>query len=141
MALKKKIKGAMTYPTICLAISFLILGVILIFVIPVFEEMFSSMGAALPIPTQIVVQLSNFAKSNFLYIIMGIFGIIYAVKRTYGTERGRYRIDALLLRAPVIGTLVRKVAVAKFCRTLSTMLIFCFSSIIINAFNMKVLFL
>lgn len=122
MALKKKIKGAMTYPTICLAISFLILGVILIFVIPVFEEMFSSMGAALPIPTQIVVQLSNFLKSNFLYIIMGIFAIIYAVKRIYGTEKGQYRIDALLLRAPIVGPLIRKVAVAKFTRTLSTML-------------------
>jgi type IV pilus assembly protein PilC len=122
MALTKKIKGAMTYPTICLAISFLILGVILIFVIPVFEEMFSSMGAALPIPTQIVVQMSNFVKSNFLYIIMGIFAIIYVVKKIYHTEKGRYRIDAMLLRAPIIGPLIRKVAVAKFTRTLSTML-------------------
>ncbi|MBA3005691.1 MAG: type II secretion system F family protein [Proteobacteria bacterium] len=122
MALQKKIKGAMTYPTICLAISFLILGVILIFVIPVFEEMFSSMGAALPIPTQIVVQMSNFLKSNFLFIIMAIFAIIYGVKKIYKTEKGRYRIDSMLLRAPIIGPLIRKVAVAKFTRTLSTML-------------------
>ncbi|MFH2122811.1 MAG: type II secretion system F family protein [Pseudomonadota bacterium] len=122
MALQKKIKGAMTYPTICLAISFLILGVILIFVIPVFEEMFSSMGAALPIPTQIVVQMSNFLKSNFLFIIMAIFAIIYAVKKTYKTEKGKFRIDSILLRAPIVGPLIRKVAVAKFTRTLSTML-------------------
>lgn len=122
MALTKKIKGAMTYPTICLAISFLILGVILIFVIPVFEEMFSSMGAALPIPTQVVVSLSNFMKSNFLYIIMGIFAIIFIIKKIYHTEKGRYRIDAMLLRAPIVGDLIRKVAVAKFTRTLSTML-------------------
>ncbi|MBW6520568.1 MAG: type II secretion system F family protein [Desulfoarculaceae bacterium] len=122
MALQKKIKGAMTYPVICLAISFLILGVILIFVIPVFEEMFSSMGAALPIPTQIVVQMSNFMKSNFLYIIMGIFAIIFGIKKIYQTEKGRLKIDAMLLRAPIIGPLIRKVAVAKFTRTLSTML-------------------
>lgn len=122
MALTKKIKGAMTYPTICLAISFLILGVILIFVIPVFEEMFSSMGAALPIPTQIVVQMSNFVKSNFLYIIMGLFAIVYAIKKIYRTEKGHYKIDAMLLRAPIVGPLIRKVAVAKFTRTLSTML-------------------
>jgi type IV pilus assembly protein PilC len=122
MALTKKIKGAMTYPTICLAISFLILGVILIFVIPVFEKMFSSMGAALPVPTQVVVSLSNFMKSNFLYIIMGIFAIIFIIKKIYHTEKGRYRIDAMLLRAPIVGDLIRKVAVAKFTRTLSTML-------------------
>jgi type IV pilus assembly protein PilC len=122
MALQKKIKGAMTYPTICLAISFLILGVILIFVIPVFEEMFSSMGAALPIPTQLVVQMSNFLKSNFLFIIMGIFALIFVIKKIYKTEKGRYKIDAMLLRAPIAGPLIRKVAVSKFTRTLSTML-------------------
>lgn len=122
MALQKKIKGAMTYPTICLAISFLILGVILIFVIPVFEEMFSSMGAALPIPTQIVVEMSNFMKSNFLFIIMGIFAFIFVIKKIYNTEKGRLKMDAMLLRAPIVGPLIRKVAVAKFTRTLSTML-------------------
>lgn len=122
MALQKKIKGAMTYPVICLAISFLILGVILIFVIPVFEEMFSSMGAALPIPTQIVVEMSNIMKSNFLYIIMGIFAFIFVIKKLYNTDKGRLKMDAMLLRAPVVGPLIRKVAVAKFTRTLSTML-------------------
>ncbi|MBU0664541.1 MAG: type II secretion system F family protein [Proteobacteria bacterium] len=122
MALQKKIKGAMTYPTICLAISFLILGIILIFVIPVFQEMFSSMDAALPLPTQIVVQMSNYLKSNFLFIFMGIFAIIYAVKKIYKTEKGQLKIDGMLLRAPVVGPLIRKVAVAKFTRTLSTML-------------------
>lgn len=122
MALKKKIKGAMTYPAICLAISFLILGVILIFVIPVFEEMFTSMGSALPLPTQLVVNLSKFVKSNFIFIILGIFAIIYGVKKIYHTEKGRYRMDAMLLQAPIVGPLIRKVAVAKFTRTLSTML-------------------
>ena len=122
MALKKKIKGAMTYPLICLAISVLILAVILIFVIPVFEEMFTSFGSALPVPTQIVINMSNFFKSNFIFIILGIAVLIFAFKKVYGTEKGRITIDRMLLRAPVVGILIRKVAVAKFTRTLSTML-------------------
>ena len=122
MALKKKVKGAMTYPAICLAISILILIVILVFVIPVFEEMFSQMDAALPIPTQIVVSLSNAFKENLIWIILPIIGIIYLFKKVYGTEKGRLRVDQALLRAPVVGMLIRKVAVAKFTRTLSTML-------------------
>lgn len=122
MALKKKIKGAMTYPAICLAISALILVVILVFVIPVFEEMFASFGSALPIPTQIVVSMSNGFKSNFLWIGMAIFAVIYTVKKIYSSEKGRLRMDAMLIKAPVAGPLIRKVAVSKFTRTLSTML-------------------
>ncbi len=122
MALKKKIKGAMTYPIICLAISILILAVILIFVIPVFSEMFATFGSTLPVPTQIVINMSNFAKSNFLYIAMGIFAVIFIFKKIYNTEKGRFRIDAGLLKAPIFGILIRKIAVAKFTRTLSTML-------------------
>ncbi|MBU1140865.1 MAG: type II secretion system F family protein [Proteobacteria bacterium] len=122
MALKKKIKGAMTYPAICLAIAALILVVILVFVIPVFQEMFASFGSALPIPTQIVVDMSNYFKSNFLWIAMAVVAVFYTIKKIYNTEKGRFRIDAMLLRAPVAGPLIRKVAVAKFTRTLSTML-------------------
>jgi type IV pilus assembly protein PilC len=122
MALKKKVKGAMTYPTICLAISILILIVILVFVIPVFEEMFSQMDAALPVPTQIVVAMSNAFKENLIWIILPILAIAYIFKKVYKTEKGRYRIDQAFLKMPVVGMLIRKVAVAKFTRTLSTML-------------------
>ncbi len=122
MALQKKIKGAMTYPTICLAISILILVVILVFVIPVFEEMFATFNSALPIPTQIVVQMSNTFKDNFIWIAMGAFAIFYIAKKIYGSKKGRVKIDALLLKAPVFGPLIKKVAVSKFTRTLSTML-------------------
>ncbi len=122
MALTKKIKGAMTYPVICLGISILILAVILIFVIPVFQEMFTSMGGALPTPTQIVVDMSEFAKANFLYMIFAAWAAVFAFKKYYNTESGRIKIDGLLLHAPVFGPLIRKVAVAKFTRTLSTML-------------------
>ena len=122
MALQKKIKGAMTYPAICLAISALIMVVILVFVIPVFEEMFASFGSALPIPTQIVVSMSNTIKSNFLWIGMGVFLLIYAFKKIYNSEKGRIKIDGILLKLPIVGPLIRKVAVSKFTRTLSTML-------------------
>lgn len=122
MALKKKIKGAMTYPAICLAISAVILVVILVFVIPVFEEMFASFGSALPIPTQIVVTMSNTFTQNFIWIAMGVFAVFYTVKKIYSTETGRYRMDAMFLKLPVAGPLIKKVAVSKFTRTLSTML-------------------
>jgi len=122
MALKKKVKGAMTYPAICLAISLLILVVILVFVIPVFEEMFAQMDAELPIPTQIVVALSNAFKENLIWIILPVIAVIYIFKKIYNTEKGRLRIDQTFLRLPVVGILIRKVAVAKFTRTLSTML-------------------
>lgn len=122
MALKKKIKGAMTYPAICLAISIIILVVILVFVIPVFEDMFSNFGSALPMPTQVVVNMSNFFKSNFLWIAMGTVAVFYTIKKIYNTEIGRIKMDAAFLRAPVVGPLIRKVSVAKFTRTLSTML-------------------
>ncbi len=122
MELKKKIKGAMTYPVICICIALLILVVILIFVIPVFEEMFASLDSALPMPTQIVVTMSDFVKGNFIWLAMGTVGFIYLIKKIYNTEKGRIKIDAMALRAPIAGTLVRKVAVAKFTRTLGTML-------------------
>ncbi|MBW1696314.1 MAG: type II secretion system F family protein [Deltaproteobacteria bacterium] len=120
--LKARVKGAMTYPIITLAIAIIVLAVILIFVIPVFQKMFSDFGGQLPLPTQIVVNLSNFIKSKILYLIgtMVIVGI--AFKRFYGTEKGRAFLDDLVLRLPVFGILLRKVAVAKFTRTMGTML-------------------
>ncbi len=122
MALQKKIKGAMTYPAICLAIALIILVVILVFVVPVFDKMFQDFGSSLPAPTQFVVNMSHFFKNNLLFIIIGLFIVSFIIKKIYNTEKGRYRIDSLLLKAPVVGTLIRRVAVSKFTRTLSTML-------------------
>jgi type IV pilus assembly protein PilC len=122
MALKKKIKGAMTYPTICLAISILILAVILIFVVPVFETMFKDFGSSLPLPTLFLVNLSNLVKDYFIFIIIGFFILVMIFKKIYATDRGRLIVDRYVLKAPVFGMLLRKVAVAKFTRTLSTML-------------------
>lgn len=122
MALHKKIKGAMTYPSICLAISFLILAVILIFVVPVFEKMFRDFGSTLPAPTQLVINLSNFFKHNILYLIAIIIASVFSVKKIYKNEKARLKMDNMILWSPIVGPLVRKVSVAKFTRTLSTLL-------------------
>ncbi len=121
LKLKKQVKSAMTYPIIVLIIAALVVGVILIFVIPVFEKMFADFGGALPMPTQIVIVLSDFAKSNVLYMIGALIVFSFVFKRFYASERGRTIIDDLMLKLPVFGTLLRKVAVAKFTRTLGTM--------------------
>ncbi|OGR00969.1 MAG: pilus assembly protein PilC [Deltaproteobacteria bacterium RIFOXYD12_FULL_55_16] len=122
MALKKKVKGAMTYPIICICISFVVMAVMLVFVVPVFEKMFKDFGGALPGPTQFVVDLSAFAQGNFHWIIGAIFALVFVVKKIYKTEKGRIQMDRMMLDLPVVGTLLRRVAVAKFTRTLGTML-------------------
>ncbi len=120
--LKSQVKGAMTYPIVTLIIAVLVLGVILVFVIPVFEEMFADFGGELPVPTQIVVRASEIVKSKILYIIIGIFIFGFAARKFYATEKGQDFMDDLQLKIPVIGELLRKVAVAKFTRTMGTML-------------------
>ncbi len=120
--LKRKVKGAMTYPIVTLVIAAVVLSVILVFVIPVFQEMFEGMGGALPAPTLIVIGMSEFVKSNVGYIIISIALFIYAFKRLYRTKKGRIIMDSLVLKLPIFGILIRKVAVAKFTRTMGTML-------------------
>ncbi len=120
--LKRKVKGAMTYPIVTLLIAVVVLAVILIFVIPVFQEMFADFDSELPVPTQIVVAMSDFAKANFLYVLVALVLFGFAFRRFYRTEKGRAVVDRTLLRLPVFGDLLRKVAVAKFTRTMGTML-------------------
>ncbi len=122
MKLKGKVKGAMTYPASVLVISIAVVSVLLLKVIPVFQKMFEGMGSALPAPTQFLVDASQFAQDYFLYMAGVIIAVFYAFKRFYRTEKGTLMVDALVLKAPVFGPLLRKVAVAKFTRTLSTML-------------------
>jgi len=120
--LKAQVKGAMTYPIITIIVAIIVVAVILVFVIPVFQEMFETFGGALPVPTQIVVNMSEFAKDKILYIIIGMVIFIFAFRKYYRTNKGRITIDALMLKLPVFGMLLRKVAVAKFTRTMGTML-------------------
>ena len=120
--LKTRIKGAMTYPIIVVAIAVLVIAVILIFVIPVFQEMFSSFGKALPVPTQIVVNMSDFLKGNIHYVIGAFIVFVFAFKKYRNTKKGRKQTDALALKLPVFGNLLKKSAVARFTRTLGTMI-------------------
>jgi type IV pilus assembly protein PilC len=120
--LKSQIKGAMTYPAVVVAIAIIVISVILIFVIPVFEDMFKSFGSALPGPTQIVVNMSRFMKGNAHWVILAVGAMIYAFKRYRGTQKGRKQTDALLLKLPIFGDLLKKTAVARFTRTLGTMI-------------------
>jgi type IV pilus assembly protein PilC len=120
--LKGKVKGAMVYPIVTLIIAAIVLVVILVFVIPVFQEMFADFGGELPVPTQVVVNASEFVKGKIIYIIVALILFIFAYRRFVKTEKGRIIMDDLFLKLPVFGVLLRKVAVAKFTRTMGTML-------------------
>ncbi|MBJ6751437.1 type II secretion system F family protein [Geomonas anaerohicana] len=122
MKLKKQVKGAMVYPITIMSIAVIVVGVILIFVIPTFAKMFADFGGELPAPTKFVIAMSNFLVKYIVVIIAAMFGIKYAIGKYYATPAGRKVIDALALKAPVVGPLVRKVSVAKFTRTLGTMI-------------------
>ncbi|MBW1996856.1 MAG: type II secretion system F family protein [Deltaproteobacteria bacterium] len=120
--LKSQIKGALTYPLVVVGIAIIVIAVILIFVIPVFEEMFSSFGSALPAPTQIVVNMSRFVKGNFHWIFLAVVALGVGFKKYRGTKSGRKVTDTIALKLPVFGELLKKVAVARFTRTLGTMI-------------------
>jgi len=120
--LKKRIKGAMVYPAITFLVAIIVVGVIMVFVIPVFEQMFSDFGGQLPAPTQIVVNLSRMIRANIFYLLGAVVLAGFALRRVRKTEKGRAATDRYLLRMPVFGPLLRRVAVAKFSRTLGTML-------------------
>ncbi len=120
--LKAQIKGAMVYPIVTMVIAAIVVAVILVFVIPVFEEMFAGMGGSLPGPTKFVVGVSRFTKSHIHWIILGIIVFIFAFRRFYRTTKGKTIVDDLILRLPIFGPIIRKAAVAKFTRTMGTML-------------------
>jgi type IV pilus assembly protein PilC len=122
LKLKKQVKSAMTYPVTIIGIASLVVGVILIFVIPAFESMFASFNSELPLPTQIVINMSRGLKKYILVIIGAIWLTIFLCKRFYASPKGRELVDHYALKLPVVGVLIRKVAVAKFTRTLGTMI-------------------
>ncbi|PLX43252.1 MAG: pilus assembly protein PilC [Deltaproteobacteria bacterium] len=122
MNLKKKVKGAMVYPASVLGVAIIVGAVILIWVIPVFQKLFASGGKALPAPTQFVINLSEFVQSYFLLILVVLVAFIMIIKRVYRTEKGRAAFDRAFIRMPIVGPLIRKVSVAKFTRTLGTLI-------------------
>ena len=120
--LKARVKSAMIYPGVIITVAIAVIAIILIFVIPTFEQMFADFGEALPAPTQIVINLSRFTTENYLFTIFALAGAFIAFKLFYRTERGRILVDKWILFLPIFGSLMRKVAVARFSRTLSTMI-------------------
>jgi type IV pilus assembly protein PilC len=120
--LQRKVKSALTYPAV---VGFVALGAtafMLIFIIPTFAKMFSDFGGALPLPTRIVIALSNFLRTFWWALVGGVIGMVVTLQRYYKTENGRLTIDRLLLKVPVLGLVIRKGAVARFTRTLGTLI-------------------
>jgi type IV pilus assembly protein PilC len=120
--LQGQVKSAMIYPVAVISIAILVVGVILWKVIPTFASLFQGLGAELPLPTRIVIALSNGLVAFMPFVIVGFFAIGFAFRAYYGTPGGRMTVDAIVLKLPVLGMLMRKIAVARFCRTLSTLL-------------------
>jgi type IV pilus assembly protein PilC len=120
--LKAQVKSAMIYPVTVISIAMVVVYVILWKVIPVFGSLFESLGAELPLPTRLVVWASKFVGRYWWLIIMVIAAIVYGVKKYYATEHGRFNIDRAMLKAPILGMVLRKIATARFCRTLGTLL-------------------
>src|SRR5262245_10203862 len=120
--LKAKIKGAMIYPASIVTVAIAVTAILLIYVIPVFAELFSSFGQALPAPTQFVINLSNFSVKYFPYIAGAFVLLGVGIVWLYRTDQGKLAIDGFLLRLPIFGDLFRKSAVARFTRTLGTLI-------------------
>ncbi len=122
MNLKKKVKGAMVYPVVVLSIALIIVTGLLLFVVPVFQKLFADLGGTLPAFTQLIITFSEGVRRYFLIVLAILIVLVIAFVRWYRTEKGRAVVDDLLLKMPVFGPLIKKVAIAKFTRTLSTML-------------------
>ena len=125
MKLKSQIKSAMVYPAAIMGVAVIVISVLMIFVIPIFARMFHEMSGGkvgLPFATQLVIDISNFLKDNLLYLLIGAAALVYGIKRYYATPKGRLVMDRFFLRLPVMGDLIRKAAVAKFTRTLGTLI-------------------
>lgn len=122
MKLKKQIKSAMVYPITIMSVAVLVIAVLMIWVIPIFAKMFTDFGGTLPLPTQLVIDASHFVKSYAIFMAIGFGAIVFAFQRFYKTENGRRTIDRFLLKLPVIGEVIRKASVAKFTRTLGTLI-------------------
>jgi type IV pilus assembly protein PilC len=122
MKLKKEITTAMVYPGVIIGVAVIVISVLMVWVIPIFASMFTDFGGVLPLPTRIVVGAVIYMKHNIVFIIGGAVARGYGVKRYYGTTGGRRLIDRFALKVPVVGDLIRKAAVAKFTRTLGTLI-------------------
>ncbi len=120
--LKKKVKGAMIYPATIVVVAVGVVTILLLYVIPVFAELYGGMGKSLPAPTQITINVSDFFRANFLYLAGGIVLSFIGLQMYYKTAQGRFVVDGIMLKMPIIGDLLRKVAVARFSQNMSILL-------------------
>jgi type IV pilus assembly protein PilC len=120
--LRGAVKSALIYPVSVISLAGLIVGALLKWVVPIFANLFAGLGVALPLPTRIVVGLSAFIGQFWWFFILGGVGMVFGVKQIRNNPRGRYLTDALMLKLPIIGMLLRKIAVARFTRTLGTLI-------------------
>ncbi|MSU70096.1 MAG: type II secretion system F family protein [Opitutaceae bacterium] len=120
--LTKKVKSAMTYPIAVIGLAIALVNVLLIFVIPVFADMFKDFGAKLPAPTRLLIDTSDFLKHNFFYLLIGAYGAYWLLNKFIATPKGRRMKDEGLVRAPIFGSLVHKIALSRFCRTYATLI-------------------
>ncbi|HJN43110.1 MAG: type II secretion system F family protein [Candidatus Latescibacteria bacterium] len=120
--LKAQVKSAMTYPIAVMSIAAIVVAAILWKVIPTFADLFAGLGATLPLPTRVVIALSNSLVTFMPFVIVGGVALVFAFRQFYATHNGRRVVDGVLLKVPVLGVIIRKVAVARFCRTLATLL-------------------
>jgi type IV pilus assembly protein PilC len=119
--LASQVKTALIYPVAVLSVAGIVVFIILWKVIPTFASLFAALGAELPLPTRLVIKASNFVASYIIFIVAGFFALGYFLKRYYATYRGRRVIDGLVLKSPILGDIMKKIAVARFCRTLATL--------------------
>jgi type IV pilus assembly protein PilC len=120
-ALVRKVKGAMIYPGVIMSVAAIAICILLVFVIPTFQTMFASANLELPLPTRVVIGMSHFLIGFWWAILLAVGGIIFSIRSYYATAAGRLQIDAILLKAPVLGDVIRKSAVSRFTRTLGTL--------------------
>jgi type IV pilus assembly protein PilC len=119
--LKKKIRSALVYPAMIMTVAIGVTIILMVFVIPVFEKLFEGIGSTLPLPTRIVIAISNIFKSYLPIVIAIVVVLVIILQRYYKTENGKRRIDDMMLKLPIFGELLRKVAIARFARTLGTL--------------------
>jgi type IV pilus assembly protein PilC len=120
--LSKKVKSAMVYPIAVIGLAIILVNVLLIFVIPVFSEMFADFGAKLPAPTQMLINISNFLRSYWWVVGAIMYGIYFALRKYISTPVGRRHKDNLIVKAPIFGPLIHKIALSRFCRTYATLI-------------------
>src|SRR5215472_14104767 len=120
--LRSAIKGALIYPVAVVTMAFLVVGALLKWVVPIFANLFAGLGVSLPLPTRVVLGLSAFVGRFWWFFILGIVGVFFGIKQIRKDARGRYYLDYAMLKMPVVGILLRKIAVARFTRTLGTLI-------------------